>query len=255
MNHNISHNFNSEHSEKICELQYLLNHFKTRKNNSLLDIVTEKGNVSDILAPFFEEIIAMGFDQITLEQVRKSINSNKHKNVSFVIGNTKRLPFKECSFDTVICRDAAYYFKNPSHFLWEVQRVLEEQGLFILIDNVSPENKHHDKFYNYFEKKRDPSHHYALKKQDWISLLEKNGLRIQSCLTYERQNNFDDWCNMLKIPKKVHLMLTNYILLTSKEMHGFFNIEIKNQKIKSFSTETAVLICRKTNTFELPPLN
>ncbi|OUB12034.1 SAM-dependent methyltransferase [Bacillus thuringiensis serovar yunnanensis] len=259
MNHNISNKNRSEFSisneinqvyEKDLELQYLMNYFQTRKNNRLLDIATEKGTVSEILAPVFEEVITMGLDQVALEKIRNSISSSKYENVSFVNGNTEILPFKECSFDTVICRYAAYYFKNTAHFLREVQRVVVDNGIFILIDNVSPENKHHDKFYNYFEKKRDSGHHYVLKKNNWVSLLEKNGLRIQSCLTYERKNNFDAWCNKLKISKKVRLMLTDYILLTSKEMQGFFNLELENQNIKSFSTESIILICRKTNTHQ-----
>ncbi|MHA2890501.1 class I SAM-dependent methyltransferase [Bacillus cereus] len=257
MNYN---NLNKENSEnkiyfeanQICEtdleLQYWMNYFTNQKNKRLLDIATEQGTISDTLSPIFEEVITMGFEQITLEKIRNSNSSSKYKNISYIVGNTENLPFKKCSFDTVICRYAAYYFKNPSHFLWEIQRVLEDQGLFILIDSVSPENKHHDKFYNYFEKKRDSSQHYILKKNNWISLLERNRLRIQSCLTYERKNDFNAWCNMLKIPKKVRLMLTDYILLTSKEMQGFSNIEFENQIINSFSTETIVLICRKINT-------
>ncbi|MGQ0515052.1 hypothetical protein ACT453_23105, partial [Bacillus sp. D-CC] len=36
------------------------------------------------------------------------------------------------------------------------------------------------------EKKRDPSHERALKKTEWITLLERNSLQMQSCLTLER---------------------------------------------------------------------
>ncbi len=76
-------------------------------------------------------------------------------------------------FDTITCRIAAHHFTNPAQFIYEVNRTLEDNGLFILIDNVSPENNEYDTFYNFIEKKRDPSHERALKKTEWITLLEK----------------------------------------------------------------------------------
>ncbi|QWI73073.1 class I SAM-dependent methyltransferase (plasmid) [Bacillus mycoides] len=259
MNYNILQQNKSEYSgfyepnrifTKGQDLQYLVDRFKNKKNNRLLDIATGEGTVANTLAPFFKEVIGVDLDQAILEKSKKLIESNKHRNVSFVVGNAESLLFEEDSFDTVICRYAANSLKNPSHFLREAQRVLKEKGLFILIEDVSPENKHHDKFYNYIEKKKNPSHHCTLRKNNWVSLLENSGLRMQSCLIFERQYNFNDWCNMMKISKKVRIMLTNYILLTSQEMQGFFNIEIKNQKIQSFSIETIVFVCYKANKFK-----
>ena len=41
---------------------------------------------------------------------------------------------------------------NPAQFIYEVNRTLKDNGLFILIDNVSPENNEYDTFYNFIEK-------------------------------------------------------------------------------------------------------
>lgn len=60
-------------------------------------------------------------------------------------------------FDTITCRIAAHHFTNPAQFIYEVNRTLEHNGLFILIDNVSPENNEFDIFYNFIEKARSES--------------------------------------------------------------------------------------------------
>ena len=70
-------------------------------------------------------------------------------------------------FDTITCRIAAHHFTNPAQFIFEVNRTLEDNGLFILIDNVSPENNEYDTFYNFIEK-ADPSHERALKRQNGL---------------------------------------------------------------------------------------
>ena len=57
--------------------------------------------------------------------------------MSFVAGNAESLPFSDSSFDTITCRIAAHHFTNPFQFIYEVNRTLEDNGLFILIDNVS----------------------------------------------------------------------------------------------------------------------
>ena len=48
--------------------------------------------------------------------------------------------------------DCTHHFTSPAQFIYEVNRTLEDNGLFILIDNVSPENNEYDTFYNFIEK-------------------------------------------------------------------------------------------------------
>ncbi|MEY8348030.1 class I SAM-dependent methyltransferase [Bacillus cereus] len=241
---------NSQIHAKGQDLQYVVQQVKNRKNIHLLDIATGGGHVVNTLAPLFKSVIALDLTEKMLEKAKESIHSNGHDNVSFVAGNAEDLPFSDASFDTVVCRIAAHHFSNPSQFIFEVHRTLEENGLFILIDNVAPENNEYDTFYNFIEKKRDPSHRRALKKTEWISLLEKNGLQMQSCYTFEKQFDFDWWCNMMNVPQVTRSKLTDCMMKTSNEMQGFFNIQFKNDKVESFYTEMALFICQKNATLK-----
>ena len=109
-----------------------------------------------MLAPMFEEVVALDLTEQMLEKAKVFIKQNGHENVSFVAGNAEDLPFAYI-FDTITCRIAAHHFTNPAQFIYEVNRTLKDNGLFILIDNVSPENNEYDTFYNFIEKARPKS--------------------------------------------------------------------------------------------------
>ncbi|PDY47009.1 class I SAM-dependent methyltransferase [Bacillus pseudomycoides] len=241
---------NSQIHAKGSDLQYVVQQVKNRKNIRLLDIATGGGHVANLLAPIFKEVVALDLTEKMLEKAKAFIQTNGHENVSFVVGNAEDLPFSNQSFDTIICRIAAHHFSNPSQFIFEVHRKLEENGLFILIDNVSPENLEYDTFYNFIEKKRDPSHRRALRKTEWISLLEKQGLQMQSCFTFEKQFNFDWWCNMMDVPSPTRSKLTDCMMKASNEMKEFFNIQFNNNKVESFYTEMALFVCHKSSTLK-----
>ncbi|WP_243522567.1 class I SAM-dependent methyltransferase [Bacillus pseudomycoides] len=235
---------------KGSDLQYLVQQVKNRENTRLLDIATGGGHVANTLAPLFKSVIALDLTEKMIGKAKEFIHSNGHNNVSFVAGNAEDLPFSTASFDTVVCRIAAHHFQNPEQFVYEVHRTLEEKGLFILIDNVSPEDQEYDIFYNFIEKKRDPSHRRALKKTEWISLLEKNGLQMQSCFTFEKQFDFDWWCNMMDVPQETRSKLTDCMMKTSNEMKEFFKIHVEHNKVESFYTEMALFVCQKSATLK-----
>ncbi|MEN1937888.1 class I SAM-dependent methyltransferase [Paenibacillus sp. 102] len=235
---------------KGLDLQYVVQQVENRKNIHLLDIATGGGHVANLLATIFKDVVALDITEKMLEKAKEFIQTNGHENVSFVVGNAEDLPFSNASFDTAVCRIAAHHFQNPAQFIHEVHRILEEKGLFILIDNVSPENQEYDTFYNFIEKKRDPSHRRALKKTEWISLLEKNGLQMQSCLTFEKQFNFDWWCNMMDVPQQTRSKLTDCMMKTSNEMKEFFKIHVESNKVESFYTEMALFVCQKSSTLK-----
>lgn len=235
---------------KGLDLQYVVQQVETRHNTRLLDIATGGGHVANLLAPMFKEVVALDLTEKMLEKAKGFIEGNGHENVSFVAGHAERLPFADESFDTITCRIAAHHFVDPLQFIFEVNRTLEDNGLFILIDNVSPENNEFDTFYNFIEKKRDPSHERALKKTEWITLLEKHGLQIQSCHTFDKKFDFDWWCDMMDVPMQKRVKLTECMMKTSNEMQEFFKIQFGNNKIESFYTEMALFVCKKSSTLK-----
>lgn len=232
------------------DLPTLLACIKGRENKRLLDIATGGGHVANLLAPQFKSVVALDLTDEMLKGAQQFIESNGHTNVSFTQGDAENLPFAADSFDTVVCRIAAHHFTNVAKFVKEVRRVLEKDGLFILIDNVSPEQDEYDTFYNFIEKKRDPSHHRALKKTEWLSLMEKQGLQLQSCFTFDKQFNFNWWCDMMNVSENDRKELTEYMIAAPKEMKEFFCIEVQDDHVQSFYTEMVLFVTTKSSTLK-----
>lgn len=218
-----------------------------KKTGDLLDVATGGGHVANALAPFFDKVVAFDLTPQMLEAARKFVSGNGRANVTYVQGDAQQMPFPEQAFGTVTCRIAPHHFPDVVQFAKEVYRVLRDDGLFVLIDNVAPEVDAWDHFYNEVEKRRDPSHHRAYKKSEWIALLETEGFTIESLTTFRKTFVFDDWCERMALPEQEKRALNDYMISASPETIRFFAIEITDGQVQSFAGESILLVARKGN--------
>jgi len=99
-----------------------------RKRSLILVLASGTGRHFNFLANNLKcEIV--GID-ISLEMTR--LSKEKHKDiyhqVHLIVGDVKYLPFREKSFDVVLCSRALYLFLNKMRVLKETYRVLKEGG-------------------------------------------------------------------------------------------------------------------------------
>jgi ubiquinone/menaquinone biosynthesis C-methylase UbiE len=124
----------------------------------LLDIATGTGFTAFAFVPFVSNVVALDITPEMIDQAKVITCDQKITNVSFQVGESERLPFKDDIFNIVTCRIAAHHFVDVESFLSEVQRVLVPGGRFLLVDSCSPEDEEINRWHNYIEKLRDPSH-------------------------------------------------------------------------------------------------
>jgi ubiquinone/menaquinone biosynthesis C-methylase UbiE len=228
-----------------ADLEILLEIVQGKENRALLDIATGGGHVANKLAPVFERVFALDLVPEMLEKAKGFIEENGHENVSFIQGDAQALPFSHAAFDTVTCRIAPHHFPDIGKFVEEAARVLQTGGLFLLVDNTAAELDEYDQFYNTIEKRRDPSHYRAYKKTEWISMLEKKGLRIESFITFKKTFLFEGWCEMMSLSSKEKLKLNEYIKSSPKQVREFFAIKLNGDQVESFQGEMILLAARK----------
>lgn len=221
---------------------------RENQNGDLLDIATGGGHVANALAPLYTNVVALDLTPEMLESAKKFITSNGHTNVSFIQGDALNVPFPNQSFGTVTCRIAPHHFPNVNQFIKEVFRVLKDKGLFILVDNVAPELDEYDHFYNFVEKKRDPSHVRAYKKSEWIAYLEKEGFTVQTFSTFKKTFNFDVWCEMMDVPQTDKVELNAYMNSVSQNLQQHFSIELLDDQVQSFQGQSMLLVASKGET-------
>ncbi|MFS0776649.1 methyltransferase domain-containing protein [Neobacillus sp. 3P2-tot-E-2] len=207
----------------------------------LLDIATGGGHTANAFAPLVKKVTAVDLTAEMLAAAEKFIIKNGHQNVEFVQGDAEQLPFTNESFDIVTCRIAPHHFPNVDLFIKEVYRVLKPGGQFLLDDNVVPETKEYDQFYNTIEKIRDYSHFRAWKKSEWIQKLEESGLEVFEWHRFEKTFRFESWCANMKLSETDKNHLTKFILESSDEIKNKFRILIQDEKIISFNGEAIIL--------------
>ncbi|MEJ2358555.1 MAG: class I SAM-dependent methyltransferase [Deinococcales bacterium] len=113
--------------------------------------------------------------------------------LTFVAAAAEALPFEDGAFDLVTCRIAAHHFGDPRAFLAEVARVLRPGGVFLLVDNIAPEDARLAEAMNEIERLRDPSHVRAYRLSDWVSWAGEAGLEPFLLERFWRSKELGSW--------------------------------------------------------------
>ena len=158
-----------------------------------LDVATGGGHTALALAPHMARVVASDITEPMLAAARDFILSRGATNVEFRRADAEDLPFAACSFDLVTCRIAAHHFPHPARFVAEVVRVLQPGGLFLLQDQVTPEEPDAAAWVTAFEKRRDPSHQRALSRTEWLALLGSSGLSVETEDRFEKRLSLVNW--------------------------------------------------------------
>jgi ubiquinone/menaquinone biosynthesis C-methylase UbiE len=183
-----------------------------------LDIATGGGHTALAVAPHVGRMVASDITEPMLEAAREFILGSsamcatedvlssrpvlpggrgfafqQPPTVDFQPADAEDLPFPACSFDLVTCRIAAHHFPNPARFTAEVARVLQPGGLFLLQDQVTPEDPGAAAWITEFEKRRDPSHVRALSGAEWLALLGASAFSVETEDRFEKRLSLLKW--------------------------------------------------------------
>jgi ubiquinone/menaquinone biosynthesis C-methylase UbiE len=224
-----------EDLKKLVEIARVTGH------EHVLDVATGGGHTANAFAPLVNKVTAVDLTPEMLTAAEKFIKGNGHSNVTFVEGDAEKLPFSDDTFDIVTCRIAPHHFPNVQQFISEVHRVLKTNGQFLLDDNVAPEVKEYDQFYNKIEKLRDYSHFRAWKKTEWVSMLEHAGFEIHELYRFEKRFEYNSWCDRMKMSQTDKEALNEYIVNSNQEVKNKFRITIQHNKVESFLGEAILL--------------
>lgn len=122
-----------EYQRRIEELEpYLLRAMK--KKGKVLDLACGVGGFSFLLEDYGFEVVGVDIDE---EMIKKAIEYAKEKNskVKFIVGDARKLPFEDETFDYVLfLGNTTVHFlpKELNEVFKEVKRVLKKDGLFLI---------------------------------------------------------------------------------------------------------------------------
>lgn len=96
---------------------------------TLLDIGASTGIIDNVLSKSFKKVVGIDIDKKAIEFAKKNF---KRKNLIFEIGDAINLPFKNKSFDVVVCMHVYEHVPDQQKLFGEIYRVLKPGGVCYL---------------------------------------------------------------------------------------------------------------------------
>ena len=214
-------------------LDVILDFAEPKGTERTLDIATGTGFTAFALAPKVTHVIAT---DLTPEMVAKAAELAEKQaidNVTFSLAAAESLPFATASLDLVTCRLAPHHFQDVPKFLSEVHRVLRTDGLFCLVDSVSPESEKLIAWQNRVETLRDDSHVYGYPPSQWDAMITAAGFSLEKTAHVRNaQMSFLWWVRPQKNPPEVVQQIRDaFAQLSSEEAKKHYTVRTRRVMI------------------------
>lgn len=235
----------SERHAKGADLDRLVEIAQPQADWHMLDIATGGGHTALKFAPHVAQVIASDLTPEMLNAAEKHLTEKGVNNVTFQRAEAENLPFADAQFDLVTCRIAPHHFTDIEMFVSEAVRVLKSGGLFIVQDQLMPDDDNAAQQINAFEKVRDPSHNRALQQSEWVALFENAGLTVEHTSEFIKRHNFQTWTSMQGCSEAVIAQLIDMANTADDISKGWLNAENWNTPEATFTIHHLIIAGRK----------
>ena len=185
-------------------LDLILDLAELKGTEQTLDIATGTGFTAFKFAPKVAHVVATDLTPEMVAKAAELAQEKAIKNVDFSVAAAESLPFADASLDLVTCRIAPHHFQDVPAFLSEVRRVLRTDGLFCMVDSVTPEAEKLRAWQNRVEKLRDNSHVYGYPPSEWDAMTTDAGFSLEKTAHVRNaQMSFLWWVRPEKNPPEV----------------------------------------------------
>ncbi len=152
-------------------MKTLINWVQVDPGDRILDMSCGNGGVLQYFSQRMNcEIFAMTSSVEQFRQVRGNIG-----NVQVMYAQPEEIPWKDNSFDVVMCNTTLVNMEHPEKILKEVFRVLRDGGQFVLVAPSYPKGIHG--VMKYIEGKEEREFSGCLTKQEMLITLEAIGFK------------------------------------------------------------------------------
>lgn len=130
---------------------------------------------------FYELVKSLGAEYVgvDLSPDMLAMGKRKYKKINLKVADAEKLPFKDETFDVVVCRGLVHHLPSPKKGCQEARRVLKKGGYFVV-------SEPHSNTLLYFVRKlyyKMSSHfsdsHKSFRREEFLELLKKSGFTIE----------------------------------------------------------------------------
>ena len=174
-------------------MKKLIDFFKDRPVQNILDVGTGNGNFLVVLKETFQNVDIIGIDP-NIESLNET--SELFPDVQFKKMGAEKIEFPDDSFDVVSISMALHHLSDIDIALKEMQRVTKPGGWIIVnelfSDNLNPAQEVH-KLYHHLGSQIDRilgiGHNETFKKNEIIKIVEDSGIKIQIQFEHKKEAN------------------------------------------------------------------
>lgn len=145
--------------------------------DTVLDVACGPGIVVCAFAQVVANATGIDLTPAMIERARSLQEEKGLTNVSWQVGDVRRIPFSDGSFSIVTSRYAFHHLEEPQAVLAEMVRVCKPGGRIVVVDVAASDTRSKADAFNRMEKQRDPSHVRAM------NLTELEGLFLAENLS------------------------------------------------------------------------
>jgi ubiquinone/menaquinone biosynthesis C-methylase UbiE len=226
-------------------LALLVKFIKPQPSWHMLDVGTGAGHTAIRFAPWVRKVIATDLTEAMVEKTAELAAQQNLRNLTTKVADAEHLPFDTASFDLVTCRLALHHFPHPHQALQEFARVLKTHGFLGFTDNVTVDDLHAAKYYNDFEKLRDPSHQNVVSMQRLCQLIEESGFHIRDTQTFAKEFELHDWADRQHVQPHIKSRLVQMMRDIPEILQPLFKPRWTDSTLFFYLRE-AVIVASKT---------
>jgi len=189
----------SDISVRRDECRWIEDTLKKQPFAKILDIGCGNGALLSRLSPKIK--LGAGVD-ISSEAIKIARRDNVGKNLSFHSVDRPALPFDDNSFEVVLSM-LSFRYLDWDPILQEMKRVLTPGGRILIVDMVASSTKPYqlpsltfDKLKNLWYQKKNKDFaeklHKLVTHPDWLSMLKRNPMRLQSEFIWYLKSRFPE---------------------------------------------------------------
>lgn len=178
-----------------------------RRYGTAMDIGAGPGFTAFAVADHCDRVVATDVTPEMLEQARSLRGERGAPQTELMLTAAESLPCRDGSLDLITCRTAAHHFLNVDSWLTEVHRALAPGGELILIDTISPDDTEAEVWMHGIEIWRDPSHVRNPTQAEWLSAIERAGLRVADTALSRVDLEYPDWTERAGMPEEEAVLL------------------------------------------------
>lgn len=159
----------------------------------LVDVSCGPGHAARALAREARRVVGVDLARGMLEEARRADDDGKAPALEGVQGHAGALPLASGVADLVVNRIAAHHYRDLDGAVAEMARVLDGDGVLLVVDNVGPGDPEVAAFLHALESRRDPTHVRSRSPSRWAAAFAAARLEAEAVDRFRTRLDVAAW--------------------------------------------------------------